>query len=132
MIADLIRSCKTEAAVYLLLTDYIEIMRGHQNGCRLPLLVTRLPIGGRSDVAQRFRQLIAALLEPSSNVDQPALIVIIEALRAFGAAVSDSTDIGHHCHATEVSPHRFMICQRAHDFLSYSSGTVPMRSLETA
>jgi hypothetical protein len=74
MIADLIRSCKTEAAVYLLLTDYIETMRRHQNGCRLRLLVTRLPIGGRSDVAQRFRHLISALLEPSSKIDQSALI----------------------------------------------------------
>jgi hypothetical protein len=91
MIADLIRSCKTEAAVYLLLTDYIETMRRHQNGCRLPLLVTRLPIGGRSDVAQRFRHLISALLEPSSKIDQSALIVIIEALRAFGAAVCQLT-----------------------------------------
>jgi len=90
MIADLIRSCKTDAAVYLLLTDYIETMR-FQNGCRLPLLVTRLPIGGRSDVAQRFRHLISALLEPSSKIDQSALIVIIEALRAFGAAVCQLT-----------------------------------------
>ena len=87
MIADVIRNADSEAALYSMLTSYIQAARVRGAILYLPEQVMRLPLAGCADTNDRFSMLVTALGATSGKHDERAWAVLTEALHVFGAAV---------------------------------------------
>ena len=88
MITNFIREANTEHEIYFMLTAYIEAMRFSDKLNLLSERLTVLPLTGMDDLRGRSAKLVAELNEASLRLDDPACVMVKEALEVFGTALS--------------------------------------------
>lgn len=88
MITDTIREVKTEEAVYLLLTAYVEAVRSGSTLNCLSEPATGSPFTCIDDVSDRLVKLIDELEGASERSDDRTCEVIKDALDVFGTALA--------------------------------------------
>ena len=88
MITDVIREAESEHQIYFLLTAYLEAVRYSDRLNLLPDAIKRLPLGGMTDVKERFEQLFIELDSESKGLNHRACAVLKEALHIFSTATN--------------------------------------------
>jgi hypothetical protein len=89
MFADQIRSANTEHEIYFLLTSYLESLPFTRDlQWSIPDYVARLPLCGKSDIHNRFDQLMLELDLASKRLDDDSCSVIRQGVYIFGCALN--------------------------------------------
>ena len=89
MFADQIRSANTEYEIYFLLTSYLESLPFTRDlQWSIPEYVARLPLCGRSDLHNRFDQLMLELDLASKRLDDDYCSAIRQGVYIFGCALN--------------------------------------------
>ncbi len=104
MLVDVLREAGDESEIYCLLTAYIDASRFCNRHHFMSEPVMRLPVTNLRDVRTRFETLVAELDAASKALDDPACVVLRDALHVFGTALHGLQQIGLNddCQVTAV------------------------------